>query len=103
MSLSMIRRAVVTCLVIGAPSTLSAQGPRALTSADYARAERFLAPTTSPLVFGAGVRPNWLSAGDDRFWYRTTTPAGVEFILIDPAHGTRSRAFDQANGQGACA
>jgi dipeptidyl-peptidase-4 len=71
-----------------------AQAPRAITAADYDRASRTLAPWTSPLVFGASVRPTWLE--NDRFWYRTTTSAGSQFILVDPAKGTRSMAFDQA-------
>jgi len=40
------------------------------------------------------VRPTWLS--DGRFWYRNTTPDGTEFVLFDPARGTRSPVFDQA-------
>ena len=48
--------------------------PRALTAADYARAEKFMAYNTTPLVYRAAVRPNWLA--DERFWYRVTTPAG---------------------------
>ena len=68
--------------------------PRALTAADYARAEKFMAYNTTPLVYRATVRPNWLA--DDRFWYRVTTPAGSEFVLVDPAKGTRAPAFDHA-------
>jgi dipeptidyl aminopeptidase/acylaminoacyl peptidase len=89
----MIRRATVL-LTLSLAAPLSAQQQRVVTAADYAHAERFLAPSTSPLVFGAGVRPTWLSG--DRFWYRTSKPAGVEFILVDPNTGSRSRAFDQA-------
>ncbi|MDQ6635759.1 MAG: S9 family peptidase, partial [Gemmatimonadota bacterium] len=89
----MIRRAT-TLLSFCLATALSAQPQRIVTAADYAHAERFLAQTTSPLVFGAGVRPTWLSG--DRFWYRTTKPNGVEFVLVDPATGSRSRAFDQA-------
>src|SRR5689334_16789631 len=73
---------------------VSAQQPAPVTTADYARAERFLAPSTVPLVYGGFVRPSWLP--DDRFWYRNATPAGYEFILVDPARGTRNAAFDQA-------
>jgi dipeptidyl aminopeptidase/acylaminoacyl peptidase len=43
---------------------------------------------TNALVLHAGVRPNWLP--DDRFWYRTTTENGGQFVLIDPSRGTRS-------------
>ena len=71
-----------------------AQQPRALTAADYSRAEHALAPYASPLVFGGSVRPNWLP--DGRFWYRTTTAAGSQFMLVDPVRGTRTPAFDQA-------
>nr|MDQ2668875.1 DPP IV N-terminal domain-containing protein [Gemmatimonadota bacterium] len=67
---------------------------RVLTSADYDRAARDLAPATSPLVFGGTVRPTWLE--NDRFWYRTTTAGGSQFILVDPVRGTRAPAFDQA-------
>jgi len=67
---------------------------RVFTDADYARAERFMPYKVAPLVFHAGVRPTWLS--DGRFWYRNTTPDGREFVLFDPARGTRSPVFDQA-------
>jgi len=62
--------------------------PRALTAADYARAERFLTYNTTPLVLHSGVRPTWLP--DDRFWYRVTTERGSEAVLIDAAKATRS-------------
>jgi dipeptidyl aminopeptidase/acylaminoacyl peptidase len=70
----------------------AAESPRALTAADYARAEKFMGYNTAPLVFRAAVRPNWLP--DERFWYRVTTPEGSEFVLVDPAKGTRAPAFD---------
>ncbi|MES2179127.1 MAG: DPP IV N-terminal domain-containing protein [Gemmatimonadota bacterium] len=73
-------------------SALVAQQPRALTAADYQRAEHHLTATMAPLVYGTGIRATWLP--DERFWYRVTTPAGAEFILVDPAKETRSRAFD---------
>jgi len=68
--------------------------PRAFTAADYAHAEQFMGYNTTPLVYRSGVRPNWLA--EDRFWYRVTTPAGAEFVLVDPAKGTRTPAFDHA-------
>jgi len=61
---------------------------RALTAADYARAEKFLAAATTPLVFRSGVRPTWLDG--DRFWYRVTTEAGADVVLIDPVKRTRT-------------
>jgi dipeptidyl-peptidase-4 len=73
-------------LVIVVGVTLEAQQP-ALTTADYARAERFLRDNVTPLVFGIGVQPVWISG--DRFAYRTRTKAGSGFILVDPTRGTR--------------
>ncbi|HYD54088.1 MAG TPA: DPP IV N-terminal domain-containing protein [Gemmatimonadaceae bacterium] len=73
---------------------LAAQQPRQLTAQDYARAERFLASNTVPLVAGFGVRPTWLD--DGRFWYRTTTSSGSGFFLVDPARRAREALFDQA-------
>ena len=77
-----------------AAAPVLAQQPSAVTAADYARAERFLAPTVSPLVAGARVTPQWLAG--DRFWYANSTAAGTEFIVVDAARGTRAAAFDQA-------
>src|SRR5258705_6531481 len=65
----------------------------AVTSADYARAEKWMGYNTNPLVFRAGVRPVWQS--DDRFWYRVTTAEGTEFVMVD-SKGTRAPAFDHA-------
>ena len=67
--------------------------PRALTTDDYARAEEFMPYNTNPLVLHSATRPVWLP--DDRFWYRVTTERGTEFVLVDPARGTRAAAFDQ--------
>jgi len=67
---------------------------RVFTAADYARAEKFMGYNTTPLVTHSGVRPNWLP--DERLWYRVATEAGSEFVLADPARGTRGPAFDHA-------
>ncbi len=73
--------------------TANAQQRTILTAKDYERAERLMGYNTEPLVDRSSVRPNWLP--DDRFWYRVLTPQGSEFILVDPAKGTRNAAFDQ--------
>ncbi len=77
-------------LFFSLPFLLSAQ--RVFTAADYAHAEKFMTYNTSSLVFGNTVRPTWLP--DGRFWYRNTLADGAEFVLVDPAHGTRQPAFD---------
>ena len=61
--------------------------PAAVTAADYARAEKMLGYSTNPLVDRNGVRPTFLP--DGRFWYRVLTPAGPEFVVVDPATGKR--------------
>jgi len=75
----------ITAAVAGQQRT---DAPRALTAADYARAERFMTYNTTPLVLHSGVRATWLP--DDRFWYRTTTERGSEAVLVDPAKAARS-------------
>ncbi|MGB2589940.1 MAG: DPP IV N-terminal domain-containing protein [Candidatus Acidiferrum sp.] len=67
--------------------------PRALTAADYAHAEKFMAYNTRPLVYHE-VRAEWLPG--DRFWFRDAGPDGSEFWIYDAAHGTRQLAFDHA-------
>lgn len=48
---------------------------------------------TNPLVYGQ-VRANWLD--DGRLWYRLTTAEGDQFVLVDPATGSKAPAFDHA-------
>jgi dipeptidyl-peptidase 4 len=74
-------------------ASAAAQPAPPLLEADaYARAERFLSWNVNPLVLRAEVQPIWLS--DDRFWYRNRIAEGHEFVVVDPARGTRERAFD---------
>ena len=86
-----MRYALLLTIALG--TAVAAQQPvaeatRALTTADYARAERFMAYNTTPLVLHGGVRATWLP--DDRFWYRTTTENGEEAVLVDADRATRS-------------
>lgn len=62
--------------------------PRILTAEDYARAEKMLGYNTAPLIDRAGARPTFLP--DGRFWYQALTPTGREFVLINPADGSRT-------------
>ena len=84
----------VCCLAVTLLAIASASAQQKFTAADYARAEQLMGYNTSPLVLRSGVRPNWLP--DERFWYRVTTAEGAEFVLVDPAKGTRAPAFDHA-------
>ena len=88
-----IRGLILTAAAAGAcvAPILAQQRGRAparnLTAADYAHAEKFMTWNTTPLVFRSGVSPTWLS--DDRFWYRVTTPAGTDAVLVNPVAGTK--------------
>ena len=80
---------VVSCgLTMGA----MAQGKQ-LTTADYARAEKFMGYNVNSLVYHGVSRVNWM--GDGRFWYRDNGPDGVTIMLVDPAKATKAAAFDQ--------
>jgi dipeptidyl aminopeptidase/acylaminoacyl peptidase len=74
-------------------TAVNAQQGSQLTIKDYEHAESFMSYNTEQFVDHNGVRPEWLTG--DRFWYRTLTPQGSEFILVDPAKKSRSAAFDQ--------
>jgi dipeptidyl-peptidase-4 len=65
-----------------------------LTTADYARAERFLASNYAKYVDNAEIKHHWLD-GQDRFWYvRSDGPQAHQFVVVDAATGARSPAFD---------
>ena len=79
-----------TALLMGMAAPAAGQG----TMEDYQRAERFLGNNTRTLVAGDAVRPVWLES--DRFWYRTSTRTGTEYVLVDPTTRLRRPAFDHA-------
>jgi len=94
-------RPLIVAAAFGATSICTVGAQRAVSSAEYARAERFMSYNTTPLVFGTSIRATWLP--NDRFWYRTVTPSGAELIIVDPARGTRARLFDNSRLAGAIA
>ena len=87
--------ALVAAAAVASAPTLAQQAPpapaptaaKALTDADYARAEQFMTYNTAPLVLRSGVRPTFLP--DGRFWYRITTEKGSEAFLVDPLKATK--------------
>ena len=95
-----IKFAVLLFAIVSAASvfaqqseTSTAAARKALTAADYSRAEKFMGYNTAPLVSGS-VRANWLPG--ERFWYRNPTAQGSEFIIVDASKGTRGQVFDHA-------
>ena len=87
-----MRKQLLTLTCLAAILATQAQQPARLTTKDYERAESMLGYSAEQLVDRANVRPNWLPG--DRFWYRALTANGHEFVLVDPAKGTRTAAPD---------
>lgn len=83
---------VLTALPLALLVSAYAQPQPVLTAKDYEQAQRFLGPNAEQLIDNGPVRPNWLP--DNRFWYRNMTANGSEFVLVDPAKGTRTATFD---------
>ena len=84
----MTRRLLAVAVPVLFSSAPAAAQQRTLTTADYARAEQMLGPTTNPLVFRAGVQPTWVGA--DRFWYRVRLPDGTApMVVVDAAKATK--------------
>ncbi len=81
-----------------AATVLPAQ--QTVTAADYSRAERFLAPSTTPLVFG-NARATWLP--NDQLWLRDVTPTGADLVILDPARASRTSVFANAQLAGSIA
>jgi dipeptidyl-peptidase 4 len=86
--------AVIAGVGLGCCLTASgmAQGKQ-LTTEDYARAEKFMGYNVNSLVYHGVARPTWME--DGRFWYRDNGPDGVTFMVVDPAKGAKTPAFDQ--------
>lgn len=65
----------------------SAAISQTITASDYARAESMLSYNTAPLVDRNVVRPTFLP--DGRFWYMVLTREGREYVLVNPADGSK--------------
>lgn len=87
-----MNKLILTAIPLACALSVSAQ-QNTLTAKDYQRAESRLSYGTEPYVDHGTVRPEWLPEG--KFWYRSLTATGSEFILVDPAKKSRSAAFDQ--------
>ncbi|HXT31879.1 MAG TPA: DPP IV N-terminal domain-containing protein, partial [Vicinamibacterales bacterium] len=84
-----MNRSIVAVLGLVALTTgvVAGQNRRAVTTADYDRAVKMLAPSLNNLVVGDTVNATWLP--DGRFWYARTTLTGSENVVIDPVKKTR--------------
>lgn len=66
-----------------------------IADARYRTAEQLLRRPAAPgeLVVGDKVRPQWMEDGR-RFWYQVRNGTDREFVVVDPAAGTRTPGFD---------
>lgn len=67
-----------------------AQQTPTITAANYEHATKFLGMNANKWVFNSTVKPVWLK--DAQFWYATNTESGNQFVLINPADGSRKTA-----------
>ena len=79
--------ALIVCI---AASSFAQQ--KVLTAADYDQASKFLGTNTNKLVYNSNVNPVWLS--DGKFWYSVNTATGKQFVLVNPADGSKKTAAD---------
>ena len=88
-SATIVRGALALALVSSTTTLTQGQGA----AADYQRAEKFLGDEIKKLVFDGQVTPQWIERSN-RFWYVKEGPEGKAFLVVDPAKGSRTPAFD---------
>jgi dipeptidyl-peptidase 4 len=80
---------LIGAAIIAVPATAFAQ--QALTTADYDRATKMLVFNVNPLVTGGTVTATWLP--DNRFYYKSVTAVGSDWVIVDPAKKSRAPLF----------
>jgi dipeptidyl aminopeptidase/acylaminoacyl peptidase len=90
-----MKKMIASCLFALLALTAFAQSgdKKIFTAADYQQAVKFLGFNTSKLIDRNNVSPNWMD--DGKFWYSVNVGAGKEFVLINPADGSRKTAADK--------
>src|SRR3982750_2615175 len=90
----------IAALILVGTSVGIAQQKRVVTTADYDRAVKMLAPALTGLVLNDNVNVTWLP--DGRLWYVRSTATGTENVVIDPVKKSRDTvATPPAGGQAA--
>lgn len=85
---------IIQALIAFLAVTAYAQSDKkVLTVADYDQATKALGFNAGKLVYRYNVNPTWLP--DGKFWYSVSVPGGVEFVLINPADGSRKTGPDK--------
>jgi hypothetical protein len=93
-TLRMKKNSIVLAVMMLAAFTASAQSDKkTLTPDDYDKATKALGMHASKLVYRYNVNPTWLP--DGTFWYSVNVEGGKEFVLINPADGSRKTGADK--------
>jgi dipeptidyl-peptidase-4 len=91
MKKNILTGALLGFLTISAHAQTDAK--RILTASNYDQATKSLGMNTNKLVYRSNVSANWLP--DGRFWYYVNVPGGREYVLINPADGSRKTGTDK--------
>jgi len=90
--------AITFCLglfLAGGPTVFADQSSGAVTTADYARAERFLSANTDKMIANGSVKHHWIGR-TDTFWYKRDGKDGKEYVFVDAATGSKKTAFNHS-------
>ena len=85
--------ALATGIALAFSAVAQTGDKKIVTTAEYEQATKSLGFNTSKLIYRGNVSPNWLP--DGKFWYTVSVPGGVEYVLIDPADGSRKTGPDK--------
>jgi dipeptidyl aminopeptidase/acylaminoacyl peptidase len=74
-------------VIIQLTVAISIAAQQVYTTADYQKATNMLGANLSKHIYRGPVVANWLPNGN--CWYKTTTPTGIEYVLVNTKTGTR--------------
>ena len=80
-------------IILAAFNATAQSDKKIVTAAAYDQATKALGFNTSKLVYRYNVNPTWLPNGS--FWYAVNIEGGKEFVLINPADGSRKTGADK--------
>jgi len=83
---------IIPVFIVATVLSANAQTGKVFTTADYEKAAKMLSFNTNKLVYRNNVNPAWLD--DGRLWYSVSVAGGREYVLINPADGSRKTGTD---------
>ncbi|MGB4844232.1 MAG: DPP IV N-terminal domain-containing protein [Ferruginibacter sp.] len=89
----MKKNLIFLALLIMVTCTANAQDKKVVTAADYEQATKALSFNTNKLLYRSNVFPTWMD--DGKFWYSVNIAKGREYVLINPADGSRKTGPDK--------